>query len=384
MSQQGGWPPLKDKRHPAFLPLLIFILVLFLSSSGWPNFPEKRLTARAAFLMDVATGQALYRRKADLRRHPASTTKVVTAIVALESGKLHDRLRVTKRATRVRSLRVGLRPGQSMSVRDLLYSALLYSANDASMVLAEGIGGSVARFAEMMTLKARQIGAKNSRFTNPHGLTARGHYSTAKDMALIFNYAMKNPDFRAIVQTKRKTVSLLTGKAKRVRRIPLRNKNHLLWNFNGAIGGKTGYTRAARRCFVGAATRNGRTLVASILGARALWSDTKRLLEYGFRKETRTLPPSSGYLIQLASFREQNRAESLRERITQDGYQAYVERALDNGQTTYRVRVGLYADLSHAREAARKLESRSGFKATILHVISAAKTANENSRHPRK
>ncbi len=360
--------------------------------------------------MDGATGQVLYQREPDLPLPPASTTKILTAIVAIERGKLHDRLRVSKRTRRVPSLRIGLRPGQSMSVQDLLYSALLYSANDASIVLAEGIGGSVERFAEMMTLKAREIGAINSRFANPHGLTAPGHYSTARDIALIFNYAVNNPDFRAIVQTKWKTVNLFpAGKfTKRVRRIPLRNKNRLLWNFDGAIGGKTGYTRAARRCFVGGVSRNGVTLIVSILGSRNLWRDARRLLEYGFQNyETlKVVPPtpalslsdgqlvtsqekpssplfsweeekkvrsSNGYMVQVASFREQDRAESLQKRIMEGGYQAFLEAApLNNGETTYRVRVGPYSQLIHAQEAARKIESKSGLRGIIIPASSPA------------
>ena len=135
-----------------------------------------------------------------------------------------------------------------------------------------------------MPAKAQEIGATNSRFTNPHGLTAPEHYSTARDMALIFNYAMKNPTFREIVQTKTSSVSSVSsGKVQKVRHIPIRNHNRLLWNFEGAIGGKTGYTHAAQKCFVGGVARNGVTLIVAILGSRALWGDTRKLLEYGLK-----------------------------------------------------------------------------------------------------
>ncbi|MEK7378132.1 MAG: serine hydrolase, partial [Candidatus Binatota bacterium] len=199
------------------------------------------LTARSAFLVDATTGQVLYQREPDLPLPPASTTKIVTAIVALESDRRgKDLLSVTKSATHVPSSKLYLRPGQAMTIDDLLYGLLLSSANDASLVLAEGIAGSVARFAEMMTNKAREIGATNSRFTNPHGLTAPEHYSTARDMALIFNYAMKNPAFREIVQTKTSSVSSVSSaKTQKVRHIAIRNHNRLLWDFERAIGGKT-------------------------------------------------------------------------------------------------------------------------------------------------
>lgn len=353
--------------------------------------------------MDAGTGQVLYERRPDRHLPPASTTKIVTAIVALEKRKLQDRLRVTRSATRVSRLRMGLRRGQTITVQDLLYGALLYSANDAAMVLAEGIAGSVPDFAKMMTLKAHMIGAKNSHFVNPHGLTARGHYSTARDMALIFNYAMGNPDFQKIVQTKRTSVhAISSGKRKRVKRIPLRNKNRLLWNFDGAIGGKTGYTRAARRCFVGGASRDGVTLIVSVLGSRNLWGDTRRLLEYGFRKHNSLAdvsvvsPPSPraeqvipsqenhppavlslteesrnhasyGYFLQIGSFREKDRAESLQKRIILEGYRAFLEHTPLNGEaTTYRVKVGPYRHLIQAEKAARQIESRKGFKAIVL------------------
>ncbi|MCH7913154.1 MAG: D-alanyl-D-alanine carboxypeptidase [Deltaproteobacteria bacterium] len=381
-SKEGG-QLLEDKRHRAFLLVIIPLLVFLFPFSAWPNFPEKRLTARAAFLMNADTGEVLYQRKPNLRLPPASATKVATAIVALENGKLHDHLRASKRVAQVPSLRIGLRPGQSMSIQDLLYSALLYSANDASVVLAEGIAGSVAEFAEMMTSKAKQLGAKNTHFTNPHGLTAPGHYSSAKDMVLIFNYAIKNPDFRTIVHTKRKTVRLFTAsKNKRVRRIHLRNKNRLLWNFSGAIGGKTGYTRAAKRCFVGAVTRNGLTLVVSVLGSRALWTDTKRLLNYGFHKQIQNVKSSNGFIVQVVSLLGQDRAESLRKRIEQSGYQAYIEKASPiNNQTTYRVRIGPYPEWIRAQKAARELESRNGLKAIVLFASSTVKTASANGTY---
>lgn len=384
----------------------------------WPSFPEEALTARSAFLMDAVTGQVLYQREPDLPLPPASTSKIVTAIVALESDRRgKDLLRVTKEATHVPSSKLYLRPGQAMSFQDLLYGLLLSSANDASLVLAEDIAGSVARFAEMMTSKAREIGAANSHFTNPHGLTAEGHYSTARDMALIFKYAMKNPTFSEIVQTKTSSVSSISssGRTQRVRHISIRNHNRLLWNFDGAIGGKTGYTHAAQKTFVGGASRNGVTLIVSILGSRDLWGDTRRLLEYGLTNyETlRTVSPASaaalsngpvptwiekpsspllsweeekrvqsfnGFILQIASFRERERAETLQKSMTEVGYQAFLEKVpLSNGETTYRVRVGPYPQLINAQEVAREIEHKSGFRAIILPASSISQTPEKPS-----
>ena len=385
-------------------PVLTLVVLSLLASPVWSFFSEESLTARSAFLLDLTTGQVLYQREPDLPLPPASTTKIVTAIVALESNRRgKDLLSVTKTATRVPSSKLYLRPGQTMSVEDLLYGLLLSSANDASLVLAEGIAGSVERFAEMMTDKARDIGAANSHFTNPHGLTAPEHYSTARDMALLFNYAMKNPTFREIVRTKTSSVSSISaGKVRKVRHIQVRNHNRLLWSFEGAIGGKTGYTHAAQKCFVGAVSRNGVTLIVSMLGSRDLWGDTKRLLEYGLenyetlRVAARPAAPSrsggqvafaadkpstpllsweeekrihsiNGYLLQIASFRERERAESLQKSITEGGYPSFLEQgSLQNGETTYRVRIGPYPELSDAQEAAREIENKSGLRAIII------------------
>ena len=364
--------------------------------------------------MDAVTGQLLYEREPDLTLPPASTTKIITALVALESDRRgKDLLAVTKAATHVPSSKLFLRPGQSMTVQDLLYGLLLSSANDASVVLAEGIAGSVTRFAEMMTNKAHEIGATNSNFANPHGLTAPDHYSTARDMALIFNYAMKNPTFREIVQTKTSSVSSISnGKVHKVRHIAVRNHNRLLWNFEGAIGGKTGYTYAAQKCFVGGVSRNGVTLIVAILGSRDLWGDTRKLLEYGLQNHDslklasaaafpdgqgivrQAQPPSpilsweeekkvrslNGYVLQIASFRERDRAESLQRWIAEGGYQVFLEKVpLNNGETTYRVRVGPYGQLINAQEAAREIENKSGFRAIILPTSSAAPSSEKPS-----
>jgi D-alanyl-D-alanine carboxypeptidase len=385
---------------------LLYFLLFSLNSPVWSYFPEESLTARAAFLMDATTAQVLYQREADLRLPPASTTKIVTAVVALENERpIKNPLKVTKAATHVPSSKLRLRPGQTISFEDLLYGLLLSSANDASLVLAEGIAGSVERFANMMTQKAREIGALNSHFTNPHGLTAPGHYSTARDMALIFNYAMRNSTFRQIVQTKTSSVrSISPGKNKRVRTITVRNHNRLLWNFEGTIGGKTGYTYAAQKCFVGGVSRDGVTLIVSILGSHDLWGDTRKLLEYGFQnyqtlkvasppspeegqlvmrqEKPPSLPhlsdgsrvgASGGYIIQVASFREHERAESLQKSIMEDGYQAYLEPgALNNGDITYRVRVGPYREFTQAQEVAREIERKVGSGTIVLPVGESA------------
>jgi serine-type D-Ala-D-Ala carboxypeptidase (penicillin-binding protein 5/6) len=385
--------------------LTLAALIIFTwSVPVWSFSPDEELTARAAVLMDAGTGRILYQKEADLRLPPASTTKILTALLTLESGrKPSESLTVSKEATRVPASKLYLRPGQSVTIEELLYGIMLASANDASVVLAEGVAGSVERFSELMTKRAHDLGATNSHFTNPHGLTAPDHYSSARDLAIIFHYAMKNANFREIVQTKFSSVSTTAVVRKKVvpRRISVRNHNRLLWGFDGAIGGKTGYTHAAQKCFVGAVQRNGTTLIVAILGARDQWGDTKRLLQYGFdnydtlktpaiqagrltpvdqwinvrnhrvqaaalSQENHRPNPTEGYVLQVASFREKVRAESLSRQISEKGFAAFVEQTLVTNETAYRVRVGPYLELLTAQEIAQAILSRSGYRVLIL------------------
>lgn len=388
----------------------IFVLAIFFialpANSSSAFSPDEDLTARAAVLMDAATGKIIYQKEADLRLAPASTTKIMTAILTLESGRsLLEKFTVSKAATRVPASKLYLRPGQSLTIEELLYGIMLASANDAAVVLAEGVAGSVEQFGELMTKRAHELGATNSHFTNPHGLTATDHYSTAKDLAILFRYAMKNQTFRDIVQTKFSSVTSTALVRKKVvpRRISVRNHNRLLWNYDGAIGGKTGYTHAALKCFVGAVQRNGTILIVAILGARDQWGDTKRLLEYGFDnydilKNTPAAPgkaaameqqvgvrgdrmalvaipaqeksqfkSNEGFILQVGSFRDRERAESLSRQINDKGIDAFVEKtAVTPSETAYRVRIGPYSELLTAQETAQQILSKSGHRVLIL------------------
>ena len=395
--------------------LLLAVQVFFIAIDPvWSFNPDENLSARAAVLMDAATGKILYQKEADLRLPPASTTKVVTAILALESGrKLTESLIVSKEATRVPASKLYLRPGQSLTIEELLYGIMLASANDASMVLAEGIGGSVEKFAEMMTKKASDIGANNSHFTNPHGLTAPDHYSTARDLAMLFRYAMKSAIFREIVQTKFSSVSTIAVVKKKVvpRRISVRNHNRLLWNYDGALGGKTGYTYAAQKCFVGAVQRNGATLIVAILGARDQWGDTKgcsntasiiMTCSKASRRAIRPRPmsnrwacgptgspplmvkpqdanqakPGEGFMLQVGAFRERDRAEVLSRQIAEKGFDVFVEQTpVGRSETTYRVRLGPYPDLIAAQETAQKVYTASGHRVMIMPSPTAGQMA---------
>jgi D-alanyl-D-alanine carboxypeptidase (penicillin-binding protein 5/6) len=237
------------------------------------------LRARAAVVMDARTGDVLYAKDPDRRLPPASTTKVMTAVVALESGLLDDTVTVSRMAAGVQPIKLYLRAGERARMRDLVYAMLLRSANDASVAVAERVGGSVPGFAVRMNRRAAALGARNTHFVNPNGLPARGHYSTARDLATILRHAMSLPGFRDVAATPASRVTAWRGAQRRS--IAVRNTNRLLQSYRAPVIGKTGYTRAAKRCFVGAVEAQGRQVIIALLGSTDLWGDARRLLDYG-------------------------------------------------------------------------------------------------------
>jgi D-alanyl-D-alanine carboxypeptidase len=260
-------------------------LVLVCDASRTPAVagpPRPSLAARAAVAMDRATGAILYAKNPDLRLPPASTTKVMTTVLALESGRLDESFRVSRYAASIAPSKIHVRPGTRVRLRDLAYAMMLNSANDASVVVAEGLGTSVAGFAAQMNRRAAALGARSTRFANPNGLPAEGHYSTARDIALIFRHALDVPHFRDIAGTQERRI-IVTG-TPRARTIELRNHNRLLHQYRVPVIGKTGYTRAARRCFVGAAAAEDREVVVALLGSTDLWGDARALLEYALAR----------------------------------------------------------------------------------------------------
>lgn len=259
----------------------IFITFLFILTAVIPSpaaaLPE--VVGEAAVVMDSKNGQLLYEKNPHQRLYPASTTKILTAIVALENAKLDDLVTIPKDACSVEGSAIGLREGERITLEDLLYAMLLNSGNDTAVAIAYHIGGSVEGFVEMMNKKAAELGAVESQFKNPNGLPLPDHYSTAYDMALIARYAMQNPEFRRIVSTKVKTITREITDAQ----VFLDNSNKLLWRYDGAIGIKTGYTVDARQCLISAAARDNRELIAVVLKSEGtIWTDSVNLLDYGF------------------------------------------------------------------------------------------------------
>ena len=232
----------------------------------------RALSAEKAVLMDAATGRILYEKNADSQSLIASTTKIMTALVVAEQCNVLDRVRIPREAVWIEGSSMYLQEGEILTVQELLYGLMLHSGNDAAVALAIYCGGTVAGFAELMNDKAHQIGLKNSHFENPNGLDAPGHYSTARDLAVLAAYAMDNPIFYKTVSAKNVTAGQRY----------LRNHNKLLWLYEGADGVKTGYTRAAGRILVSSATRDGRRLIAVTINAPDDWNDHAALLNQGF------------------------------------------------------------------------------------------------------
>lgn len=239
---------------------------------------RKKLSARSALIMDAKSGDILYTHNPDYSGQPASTIKVLTGLVAIKALQNKEYVYASKKAARMPRSKIYLKQGKSYRANDLINAVLLASANDASVALAEKVAGSEKNFAKLMTNKARQLGADNTVCKTATGLTSRGQKSTVRDLAVIFNEAMKNQEFAArIGKTKTRTSY---GKT-------LRNHNKALWQIKGALGGKTGYTRAARQTYVGKFGRDHEELVVAIMGSETMWDDISRLVEYGFAKKQR-------------------------------------------------------------------------------------------------
>ena len=244
------------------------------------------LSAECAALYDAEGRRPLYGKNSSMRHAMASTTKIMTALVALEMLPLDTQITVPAEATGVEGSSVYLKAGDVYTLEALLYALLLQSANDAAEVIAYAVAGSIPAFAELMNERAAALGLTSTHFDNPHGLDSETHYTTASDLALIACTALENSDFYKIVSSRHYAFYGVGGENPRT----LVNHNKLLYLYDGAVGVKTGFTKKCGRCLVSAAKRNGVLLVAVTLDAPSDWSDHAKLLDYGFsRLERRTL-----------------------------------------------------------------------------------------------
>lgn len=242
-----------------------------------------RLHSLSALLLDASNNRVLYEKKGYERMSMASTTKIMTCIVALENSKPEEVVTVSQYAARMPDVQLNINPNEQYYMKDLLYSLMLESHNDVAVAIAEHIGGSVEGFATMMNDKARSLGCEDTNFVTPNGLDAEGHYTTARDLAVIASYAIQNETFLEITNTSAHQFKEITkGKD-----LNVSNKNRFLYMMEGAIGVKTGFTNNAGYCFVGAVKRIDRTLISVVLGcgwppSKSLkWRDTQELMNYG-------------------------------------------------------------------------------------------------------
>ena len=264
------------------------------------------LYALSAVLMDGESGRVLYEKDGERPLANASTTKVLTCIVALENSSGDDYVQVSQNAASQPEVKLGLQKGEQYYLEDLLYSLMLKSHNDTAVAIAEHCGGSVEGFARMLNRKAKQIGCKDTYFITPNGLDAEDengkHHTTAADLALIMRYAIKNETFLHIAQTRDYTFSEITGK----RTFSVHNANAFLDMRDGVLAGKTGYTSQAGYCYVCAWEKEGKTFIVSLLGCgwpnhkTYKWSDTEKLLDFGdynYEYETYWKEPQTGKIL---------------------------------------------------------------------------------------
>ena len=237
---------------------------------------RKKISSKSVMIMDAETGETIFSKSPDNPRQPASTIKILTGMIAIKSLEDNDTVGVSRHASGMPRSKIYLDTKKQYKADDLINAVLLASANDASVALAEKIAGSEPDFAKMMTLRAKLWGAKKTICRTASGLTAKGQQSTARDLATIFRHLMENDEFaRRMNKTKIKTSY---GKT-------LRNHNKALWKVAGAVGGKTGYTAAARQTYVGKFTRDEGGIIVAIMGSETMWYDIKHLVEYGFQRK---------------------------------------------------------------------------------------------------
>jgi D-alanyl-D-alanine carboxypeptidase (penicillin-binding protein 5/6) len=269
----------------------VLLLLLF----AWIIFPrpsaaaELKIAAKAAVLMNAQTGKILWTQNQDLRLPPASTAKILTALVVLDHSRTSDVVTIPAEALRVFGATTQLTSGEKLSASDLLHAMLLGSGNDAANALALHTDASIDNFVQRMNHKARTLGAIRSRFFNPTGMPEPNQLTTAQDLALITKAALENSEFRKIVG---KTTYRWRSKGWQG---TIQNSNKLLSTYDGAIGVKTGNTREAGYCLVAAAKRGGQSYIAVVLKSeeKAVWQDAKKLLDYGFTHESLEYGPAS-------------------------------------------------------------------------------------------
>lgn len=257
----------------------LLIILIFIPSIALAKAPPA-ISGKNAIAIETSSGRIIYEKNSFDTANIASTTKIMTAIVAIENNSLDEIVTVSKNAVNTPGSSVDLKENDKIKLSELLYGLMLNSGNDAAVAIAEHTAGSVSNFTELMNKKAMEIGALNTHFVTPHGLDRESHYSTAYDMAIIAQYALKNPIIQKLVSTQYYTMSFINGKYTN-----LKNTNPLLSFYQGITGMKTGYTGLAGKCLVASAKRDGLEIIVVTLGepsSKLRISDTVKILDYCF------------------------------------------------------------------------------------------------------
>ena len=257
--------------------LVLLFLIMFVSCSVIAA-EQPQLSAKAAVLIDAFTGRVLINKNAEERHYPASITKIMTLIIAIERGNIHDVVTISEDIPKTEGSSIYLETGQTIALIDLMYGMMLQSGNDATMAVADHLSGSMVNFVKLMNEKAAALGCTNTHFVNPNGLPDEQHYSTASDMAHIAAYGYRYQLFEKIVSTEKYEIFNTIRNDYQA----LFNENKMLWRYDGCNGVKTGYTDVAGHTLTVGAKRNGIQLIAVVMDADEKWADTAKMLDYGF------------------------------------------------------------------------------------------------------
>lgn len=264
--------------------IIIEILIIGLVGFTFPIYAEPApqqsppdISAQTAIMIEGNSGEVLYEKNPDQKAYPASITKIMTALLAIEHGTLDKKVKVSGNASGVEGSSIYLEAGERIPLRDLVYGLMLRSGNDAAIAIAEEIGGSKDNFVIMMNKKARELGAFNTHFANPNGLHDPDHFTTARDMARIAMAAMENPEFKKVASAKSWVSDRGEGKYNY-----FYNKNKVVYQYDGGTGIKIGYTRAAGRTLVASSEKNGMELICVVMNAPNWFQDTYKLMDYAY------------------------------------------------------------------------------------------------------
>ena len=350
--------------------LSFFTVICFLPV--YSKASQVLVSAESAVVLNADTGEILYSKNPYEKRGMASTTKIMTSLVALEYGNLTDTVKAKLSDVTVEGTSIGLKEGDEVSLETLVAGMLLESGNDAANVTATMIGGSKEKFSQLMNKKAKELGMLSTDFKNPSGLTEEGHYSTAYDMALLASNAIKNQKFRELCSTRSYKATYGTPQYQRT----FYNHNKFLSIFHGALGIKTGFTKASGRCLVTAAERDGVTLVAVTLNARDDWNDHVKMMEYAFGiLETKTANfDADGIKISVVGSQKKQVSVKLSSPLSfasTKGFKDY--------ETVVYVKQFLYAGVNEGDYVGWvELKNRDGKVITSSYLVSA-ETAKANS-----